>query len=212
MFVVNGVINSSVKNEMGNVDLGIYDLAKCFDSLWLQETMNDVYEAGVKNDNFVLLYEENKENLVAIRTAYGLTDRFTLEKIVMQGTVFGPVKCAVQMDKLGARAYRSGSPLLLYKDTVQVPPLGMIDDLLVMDLCSSSGIITNSVVNSFVESKRLSFGIKKCHKMHVGPPSAVCPPMKVHGQVMEESKREKYVGDIISHTGGGQLWPKFCQF
>ena len=119
----------------------------------------------------------------------------------MQGTVFGPVKCAVQMDKLGSLAYRRGTPLLLYKNTVQIPPLGMIDDLLVMDECSSSGIISNSIVNTFVESKRLSFGTKKCHKMHVGPPSTICPPMKVHENIMEESTSEKYIGDLITHNG-----------
>ena len=201
LFVVHGVVNSVVKKEMSSIDLAVYDLAKCFDSLWLQEIMNDLYEAGVDNDNFVLLYEENKNNLVAIKTAYGLTDRFTLDKIVMQGTVFGPLKCAVQMDKLGRLSYNRGSPLLLYKKTVEIPPLGMIDDILAMSPCGFSGIQSNSVINSFVESKRLQFGEKKCHKLHIGESTAICPPLAVHDSPMASSEQEKYIGDIIERNG-----------
>ena len=139
--------------------------------------------------------------MVAIRTAYGLTDRFELDEIVMQGTVFGPLKCATQMDKLGDQCYRRGSPLLLYKKTVQIPPLGMIDDLLVMNVCGSPGIVSNSVVNSFIESKRLNFSEKKCAKIHIGESSGICPDLQVHENKMLNAEKQKYVGDIISCDG-----------
>ena len=201
LFVVNGVINSVMNKEIKNIDCQLFDISQCFDSLWLQETMNDIYEGGLDNDKFVLLYEENKKNLVAIRTAYGLTDRFELDEIVMQGTVFGPLKCTTQMDKLGGICYGRGNPLLMYKKTVQIPPLGMIDDLLVMNVCGSPSIISNSVVNTFIESKRLQFSEKKCAKIHVGESSGICPELKVHDKQMLSSDRQKYVGDIISSDG-----------
>ena len=98
-----------------------------FDSLWLQEVLNDMYETGLQNDNLVLLFEENRKNMVSIKTPYGKTKPILLEEIVMQGTVFGPLQCAVSMDKLGKKAYKSGKPLLKYKNRVYIPPLGMID-------------------------------------------------------------------------------------
>ena len=70
----------------------IYDVSQCFDSLWLQEVLNELYELGIDNDHMVLLYEENKKNFVAVKTSYGLTDKFEIEESVMQGTVFGPLK------------------------------------------------------------------------------------------------------------------------
>ena len=62
-----------------------------------------MYETGLQNDNLVLLYEENRKNMVSIKTPYGKTEPIVLEEIVMQGTVFGPLQCAVSMDKLGKR-------------------------------------------------------------------------------------------------------------
>ena len=119
----------------------------------------------------------------------------------MQGTVFGPLQCAVSMDKLGKLAYRSGKPLLKYKNMVYIPPLGMIDDVIAMDKCGKDSIRSNSIISAFVDSKKQSFGIKKCHKMHVGQNLNLCPELKINGLPLENTKSEKYLGDIISHDG-----------
>ena len=50
LFIVNGIINESLKMNI-NVDIEILDYKQCFDSMWLDETVNDLYEAGMKNDN-----------------------------------------------------------------------------------------------------------------------------------------------------------------
>ena len=79
----------------------------------------------------------------------------------MQGTVFGPLKCTTSMNQLGVKAYKSGKPLLVYKDTVHIPALGMIDDLATVNKCGADSIVSNSITNTFVESKRLELGEKK---------------------------------------------------
>ena len=68
------------------------------------------------------------------------------------------------MDRLGGLAYKNGKSLLVYKDEVQIPPLGMVDDIIVMAMCGINSIKTNSIINSFVESKKLKFGESKCKK------------------------------------------------
>ena len=50
IFVINAITNSVVKGGEKAVDLQIYDVEKYFDSLWLQECINDIYEAGLQND------------------------------------------------------------------------------------------------------------------------------------------------------------------
>ena len=74
---------------MNDVDLSVYDVTKCFDKLWLEESLNDLYEAGLTNDKLILLYKLNENNSVGVRTPrYGLTERFEVENLVMQGTNF----------------------------------------------------------------------------------------------------------------------------
>ena len=56
-------------------------------------------------------------------------------------------------------------------------------------------------INRNIESKRLYFNTKKCHKIHIGPRNDECPSLKVHDRTMEESETEKYLGDMISSKG-----------
>ena len=52
LFIVNGIINEAIKLKK-NVDIEILDYKQCFDSMWLEETVNDLFEAGLKNEAFV---------------------------------------------------------------------------------------------------------------------------------------------------------------
>ena len=66
---------------------------------------------------------------------------------------------------------------------------------------SCESVKTNSVINKFIESKKLQFGPEKCHQMHVGSDSSNnknCKTLQVHNETMTKVDQEKYVGDIIS--------------
>ena len=141
LFVVYGIINLVMKGELSETDIQLYDILKCFDKLWLEETL----------ENFVLLYKLNQNNSIAVKTPYGLTERFNVHNNIMQGTVFGPLACTTSISKLGDIVYKSGKPLIVYKDTVQVPTLGMKDDICIMSKCGIDSVIANSVTNSFIK-------------------------------------------------------------
>ena len=69
LFVVYGIINSVVRGESPCVDIQIFDLEKCFDVLWLEDVMNDLYESvphSGRNDKLALLYKSNYENQVLL--------------------------------------------------------------------------------------------------------------------------------------------------
>ena len=72
---------------------------------------------------------------------------FELERIVLQGSVFGPIKCSVQMDTLGRKSLQTGFGVYKYRDTVHVPALAMIDDVLGMASCGDQSIELNALIN-----------------------------------------------------------------
>ena len=125
LFIIYGIINSVVKNEMKPVDIQIYDVAKCFDELWLAECCNNMYDYGLQNDHLVLVYEGNKRCEFIVNTPVGRTESETVTELVMQGSVLGPIQCSVQVDSVGKECQQTGKHLLLYKGLVRVPPLGM---------------------------------------------------------------------------------------
>ena len=97
IFILNGIINEAVKSGK-SIDITILDYRQCFDSMWLEECINDLYESGVTNANLALIYEANKNNQVAVMTPSGLTEREAINNIVMQGEVLGPIECSVTVD------------------------------------------------------------------------------------------------------------------
>ena len=60
IFIINGVIHEVLSNKKAHpIDIEVLDFKQCFDSLWLEECMNDLFEAGIDDDNLALIYEAN---------------------------------------------------------------------------------------------------------------------------------------------------------
>ena len=89
----------------------VLDYKQMFDSECLFECMNDLFEAGVNDDKFALLYEANRENLVAVQTPNGLSKRETFTEIVMQGDVLAPLISSLQVDTIGKECLEEGKHL-----------------------------------------------------------------------------------------------------
>ena len=94
LFVVNAV----------PLDICTYDVDKCFDALWTHECINNLFESGLKNDKLTLLFTLNQSAQVAVKTAHEMTKIVSISKIIMQGTVWASLFCAVTMDKLAKLA------------------------------------------------------------------------------------------------------------
>ena len=200
LFIINGVINYAIKENI-DIDISLYDIAKCFDAMWYQETMNDLWDVGVKDDKFALLAKMNKKCNIAVKTPAGISDRFIATEIEMQGTVVGPLKACVQVDTLGRESYMYGEGLFIYKGGVYLPPLSMCDDVASISLCGVESIKTNAIINAKIESKKLEFGPTKCFNIHVGKKTEDCCSLKVHNLDMIRKDSEVYLGDVICSSG-----------
>ena len=167
IFIANGIINE-VKNEKDMcVDLELLDISKCFDSLWTCEIMNDMYEVMKPNDKLSLMYRENLESHVAIKTPVGKTKRNVVEHIEMQGSVLAPIKTSVQIDTIGKECSQKGDNLYVYKKSVGVPPLSFVDDIAAFAKCGQDSLKLNIFLNRKVEMKKLQLNKEKCKKLHI---------------------------------------------
>ena len=88
--------------------------------------------------------------------------------------------------------------LYKYRGVVSVPPLEMVDDIIDIKKCGKDSVISNAVINLFIEHKKLTMGKSKCHKIHCGPKSEFCQDLKVHHTIMHNSNEETYLGDQIT--------------
>ena len=156
----------------------------------MEECVNDLFESGFNNDKLPLLYMENQNAEIAVKTQTGMSSRKSIQNTIMQGTVFGSLCCTVSMDKLGKHVYNKHELLYRYKGVVDVPTLGMVDDILAVQKCSNDTVKINAVINAFVESKKLKLSRNKCHKIHICKKmksDQECAKLKVHRDEMNDS-------------------------
>ena len=192
--------------------------------MWLEETINDLWEAGIQDDNLALIYKMNEEVKVAVKTPFGLTKRSSIGKVLVQGETFGPLCCSVQVDTFGKECCEKDKLLYYYKGEVGVPPLAMVDDLVCISTCGVNSVKMNAFIQTKTNIKKLQFGLKKCHKMHVGVKKEYCPNLELDDwkvknvkdvntgenelvdeyvglSKLEESSMEKYLGDLVANDG-----------
>ena len=91
--------------------------------------------------------------------------------------------------------------LYLYKDKLEVPILGMVDNVINVNKCLNKTVVSNSIINTFIKTNELTLAHTKCSKMHIGKKCKKCPVLNVHEEQMKESQAETYVGHIISEDG-----------
>ena len=156
LFVIYAVINDAIGYQKVEIDIGFYDLSQCFDSMWFQETMNDLWDSmEIRDDKFSLISEMNAEMDLFVKTPVGDSDIFTVEKIEQQGTVLAPLKCSNQMDSIPRECLREEMELFKYRNAVSIAPLGRIDDLASISYCGPQSVIMNAVINAKINMKRL---------------------------------------------------------
>ena len=227
IWVVNGIISDVLSSKSKNsIDIQIYDYKQCFDSLWIQECMNDFFNAGFNDDKFALLYNINRTVKIAVRTPVGKTERETIRDVVTQGDVFGALLCSKQVDTFGQECMNMSKYTYKYRGEVEIPPLSMVDDVLCVSECGYKTTMSNAYLTLKTDIKKLQFGAKKCKKIHVGKicESYKCQDLKVDKweeiviqndvtgtddiddecngyEVMGKATEEKYLRDIISSDG-----------
>ena len=230
VFIVNGIIHEVMKaRNMKPVTLQIYDYAQMFDSIDLGQAISDIYDAGLNDDNLVLLNEANKNINMAVKTSNGLTERQNLKDLVLQGDTWGSLLASVLVDSIGKECQERGYGYK-YKDSLMINMLAMVDDLIGITEAGYEAKKMNMFINVKTAEKTLQFGPSKCKSMLVGKPSKFVLNSDLHvdswkvnyqdnfetgdldlvetfeGQViMERTTSYKYLGFMLSSTGDNMI-------
>ena len=201
IFVINAITNNIEKRNLKDIDINGYDAEKCFDKLFAKECFNDIFDNGFTNDKLPLLFKENINAKVAVKTLKGTTRPFTISEVIMQGTVtWASLFCTSTMDMLGKQVYNIPELLFDYKG-VKVPPLRMVDEIITVTNLEQTKTTMNKLVNTFMEHKNLKLSQEKSYRINIGKGHLNCPKLQVHENEMKEADAEKYLGDVIDKSG-----------
>ena len=172
LFIINGIIHDVMKSKKKKpIVLQIYDYAQMFDSINLKKAISDVFDAGLKDDNLILIHKANEEVNMAVNTPSGLSERQILKNNVLQGDTWGSLLASVQVDSIGKECEKSTYGYL-YKDNLQVSLLGLVDDMIGVTEAGYKAQQMNALINVQTAGKGLQFGVTKCKAMLVGKDTA----------------------------------------
>ena len=176
-----------------------------FDKLWLESTINTLYNNGLKNDMLNLLYIENKKANIALKFNNRITRRTQIEKIVMQGTIFSSFMCASEMDNINTLCNNNQSLKYYYQGdpNIDIGFLNFVDDQLGISECYSSAA-KNAAICSFAETRKQQLCNVKSSSLHIGNSKNCkkpCPQLKVHDESLIRKDASKYLGVLFNDKG-----------
>ena len=122
LFILRALYDHA-KNINKELWLTFYDIEKCFDSLWLEDCTNSLWENGVKDDTLSLIYYLNEKTNVVVKTPFGETDPLSFMNIVKQGTVLEPVLNNVSLERVCKESYSH------HLGSVEILSLEFVDDI-----------------------------------------------------------------------------------
>ena len=171
--VIHAVVNDAKANKK-SIDILFTDIKQCFDAIWLDEAINDLFDSGVVSRNLNLLYKGNSVTRMCIDTNFGKSERVELRNLVMQGSIPGGLFCSNQLSKLCNKLFDEGE-VYMYRGQVPIPPLAMVDDVVAVNECKSTEALSSNIkTDTFIQRKKLESQVSdsKCHWVHSGRMSA----------------------------------------
>ena len=166
------------------------------------KTLITTYDVEIMDDKFALIAKLDETSNVIVKTPHGPTEEFSLDRLIMQGSVFGPIKATTQIDTLGRDCKNNNQGMFLYKNVLSIVPLSFIDDCLGISKCGSKTVELNAILNTKISSKKLKLSEAKCNHLHFSKSSSQChTTLKADNSVMKKNTECSYLGDILSTRG-----------
>ena len=171
-----------------------YDIEKCFDSLWLEDFINSLWDNGIKDDTLSLIYCLNAKANVIVKTPFGDTNPLHLTNIIKQGTVLGPMLNNCSLDRVCKEGYS------YHLGSVEIRPMEFVDDIADPDYDEVSAKFSNKIVEQIQYEKRLTLPSEKYELLKV---NSRCKhgSIIVNGENIKSVGVARYLGDQFNSKG-----------
>ena len=175
------------------------DAEKCFDKLWLQDCLIDMYEIGMREKEISIIYKMNQITRVTVNTPMGITNEFEVCEVVKQGTIFAPTLCCSNTGKINQLKPQTST--IITPDVI-VQAIVYVDDIAGGgDKEVPQGITEN--LNIMEEEKGYTFGTKKTNYMiaRTGREKEQELDLEVRRGKIGRVKEYTYMGVTITESG-----------
>ena len=75
----------------------MWDIRKFFDRESLREVMNEVYKIGIRGKIYSLIYEMNRNTIIAVKTPVGVPEEYVINEGIAQGASVSVVNLTMRV-------------------------------------------------------------------------------------------------------------------
>ena len=200
--VDNHIILSEIirKNrKMGKKTYIVYgDAVKCFDKLWLKDSLVELFNAGCSPQDIQMIHLLNKDTEVTVVTPSGATKKLKVGEVVKQGTVLGPTLCCVVTDQVNNMGEEQTGSI----GNQRIGILVFVDDVMSAGAADDARCCIRNL-GEMERKKKFTFGLKKTNYMVIDTGKELEEEIdeKVKGGKVSKTEEYKYVGLWISKKG-----------
>ena len=194
LFILRAVMDHA-KYMKKAIFITVYDFTQCFDGMWLEDSILSLTKIGIGGVRIALIKELNKTADIVVKTPVGNTEEFTVNNIVKQGTVLGPLLCSASTAECCEEHTEGGVSI----GSSAVRSLAYVDDILDINEDEENANNAHNTVINFSEKKRLEISWKKCAILSVN--TKKIPKLMVDGKPTKAERTVKYLGDFINNKG-----------
>ena len=129
------------KYMMQDTYMVFIDMQKCFDKLWLDDGIVEMWKGGTVARDAIVLKRMNERSVVTVRTPVGEATPIELKNIVRQGTVSGPDICCSSTSAVN----RIGRKLItFYGPDIEIGAPVFVDDInIASDIATANDLVYN---------------------------------------------------------------------
>ena len=195
LFILRSVIEYKIYNK-DKMILQFMDLTKAFDKMVLKIVMNNLWDADVRGKIWRVIYKINEYAELTIKTPFGLSNKFTCNEILKQGSVMASTLAAMHVDDV--KSYFQTENFGVYYGEVRVENLLFQDDIVRFENSEEDMNNANIILEIFQNINKMEFHPLKTKVMMINGEKK---DIKLGEHTLNYVDSMKYLGDIIQNTG-----------
>ena len=174
------------------------DAVKCFDKLWLKDSLVELYKAGCNPQDIEMIYKMNRDTVIEVETPSGTTKKMKVGEIVKQGTVLGPTLCCVVTDQIN----KIGEPQDRNLGHEYVAILIFVDDVMSAGNAEEARAAIRNC-KEMERKKKFTYGLKKTKVMvmNTGKEKEEVIEEEVKAGKVNRTDEYKYIGFHLNKQG-----------
>ena len=198
LFILRGIIDHAMYLDK-QLWITFYDIEKCFDSLWLEDCVNSLWENGIK---LSLIYFFNTKAQIIVKTPFGQCEPFICSIVARQGTVLGPALNNCSLDKFSKESY----PYFYGK--TETKSLEFVDATADVNDQHLSALLSNKIIQNVQDQNRLTSSAEKCEMLKINPTKTDSQSsISINSETVKSVSFARYLGDHFNVKGDNQ---KLC--